>query len=204
VAWSHHHSHLFGSCGDDKTVILWDTRAKEKKVSQKIEAHKAEVNCLAFNPFNEFRLVTGSADKTAAVWDLRNLSKQLHILESHVEQIFNVQWAPFSEVHLATCGADRRVNVWDLSRIGQEQSAEDKEDGPPELLFVHGGHTDKIADFSWNANDQWVIASVADDNVFQIWQMAENIYSESGDDAVGSGGGDSSSSGAAAAAAASK
>lgn len=28
----------------------------------------------------------------------------------------------------------RRVNVWDLSRIGQEQSEEDKEDGPPELL----------------------------------------------------------------------
>jgi hypothetical protein len=30
----------------------------------------------------------------------------------------------------------------------------------------------QIADFSWNSNDQWVIASVADDNVLQIWQMA--------------------------------
>lgn len=31
--------------------------------------------------------------------------------------------------------------MWDLSRIGEEQTPEDAEDGPPELLFVHGGHT---------------------------------------------------------------
>ena len=28
------------------------------------EAHSAEVNCLGFNPFNEYVLATGSADKT--------------------------------------------------------------------------------------------------------------------------------------------
>ena len=31
------------------------------------EAHTAEVNCLAFNPFNEYVLATGSADKTVRV-----------------------------------------------------------------------------------------------------------------------------------------
>jgi histone-binding protein RBBP4 len=61
-------------------------------------------------------------------------------------------------------------------RIGEEQTPEDAEDGPPELLFIHGGHTSKISDFSWNCNDDWVIASVAEDNILQIWQMAENIY----------------------------
>ena len=34
--------------------------------------------------------------------------------------------------------------VWDLSRIGDEQSPDDAEDGPPELLFIHGGHTSKV------------------------------------------------------------
>jgi WD40 repeat protein len=33
-------------------------------VGQAVEAHAAEVNCLGFNPFNEFVLATGSADKT--------------------------------------------------------------------------------------------------------------------------------------------
>ena len=33
------------------------------------EAHQAEVNCLAFNPFNEYVLATGSADKTVRKHD---------------------------------------------------------------------------------------------------------------------------------------
>jgi WD40 repeat protein len=113
----------------------------------------------------------------------------MHSFDSHADQIFSVQWSPFSADVLASCGADRRVNIWDLSRVGEEQEPEDAEDGPPELLFIHGGHTDKIADFTWNSNDHWVVASVADDNVLQIWQIAENMYADNaGDDAVSTSG----------------
>jgi histone-binding protein RBBP4 len=82
-----------------------------------------------------------------------------------------VQWSPHNETVFASASVDRRINVWDLSRIGEEQTPEDAEDGPPELLFIHGGHTSKISDFSWNLNDPWVICSVAEDNIAQIWQM---------------------------------
>ena len=68
--------------------------------------------------------------------------------------------------------------VWDLSKIGEEQSPEDAEDGPPELLCIHGGHTAKISDFSWNPNEPWVICSVSEDNTMQVWQMAEHIYND--------------------------
>ena len=47
---------------------------------------------------------------------------------------FKVQWSLFNEPVLASSGADRRVHVWDLSRIGEQQTALDAEDGPPELL----------------------------------------------------------------------
>ena len=81
---------------------------------------------------------------------------------------FQVQWSPHNETILASSGTDRRLHVWDLSKIGEEQSAEDAEDGPPELLFIHGGHTAKISDFSWNPNDPWVICSVSEDNIMQV------------------------------------
>ena len=41
---------------------------------------------------------------------------------------------------------------------------------------MHAGHTDRISEFSWNGNDDWVVASVSENNVVQVWQMAENIY----------------------------
>lgn len=242
----------------------------------------AEVNCLAFNPFNEYVVATGSADKTVALWDLRNMTSKLHLFERHDEEVFQVGgravrwgavgcsgvvrrraaaaalrcaastahrcrpaahprpacilylysqvgWSPHSETVLASSGADRRLMVWDLSRIGEEQvrvgssgarpwgaggggqaaaeqlgllgsgwrssaaraqaparpvltaahraaqTPEDAEDGPPELLFIHGGHTAKISDFAWSGQDEWVVASVAEDNILQIWQMVSSV-----------------------------
>jgi len=174
-------------------------------------SHDLDVNSISFNPVNEFLFATGSADTTIALWDLRNPEKYvcfhlfvslliltieqfislLHILfmhrrvqtlKGHTDQVFNLSWAPFNESILASCSADRRVAIWDLSRIGMEQTPEDAEDGPPELLFIHGGHCSKVSDFSWNANDQWTMVSVADDNVLQVWSMAEEIYTPDDDD----------------------
>jgi WD40 repeat protein len=48
--------------------------------------------------------------------------------------LLQVQWSPHNETILASSGTDRRLHVWDLSKIGEEQSGEDAEDGPPELL----------------------------------------------------------------------
>ena len=50
-----------------------------------------QVNCLSFNPYSEFILATGSADKTVALWDLRNLKLKLHSFESHKDEIFQVK-----------------------------------------------------------------------------------------------------------------
>lgn len=113
-----------------------------------------------------------------ALWDLRNTKARLHTFEGHTEEVFQVQWAPFVETVLASSGSDRRLHVWDTARIGEEQTTEDAEDGPPELLFIHGGHTAKISDFAWNPAEPWVVASVAEDNILQLWQLAENIYTE--------------------------
>ncbi|WKX88771.1 hypothetical protein Q1695_008416 [Nippostrongylus brasiliensis] len=93
-------------------------------------------------------------------------------------QGYKKKWVPHNETILAGSGTDRRLHVWDLSKIGEEQNPEDAEDGPPELLFIHGGHTAKISDFSWNPNEPWVVCSVSEDNIMQVWQMADNIQNE--------------------------
>ncbi len=75
------------------------------------------------------------------VWrDLRVAGSQLPTptAKRHVLNM-QVSWAPFTESIFATSSADRRIHIWDVARIGQEQSEQDKEDGPPELLFIHGG-----------------------------------------------------------------
>eukprot|EP00871_Galdieria_phlegrea_P003349 jgi/Galph1/4014/GphlegSOOS_G2705.1 len=183
VSFHPQNRYLFASVGDDKKIMVWDTRSSDyEHASQQVDAHKDVINCLAFNPFSENVLITGSADTTLCLWDMRSLDQSLHVFESHSNEILQALWSPFHETIFASCGKDRQVRIWDLSRIGEEQDPEDAEDGPPELLFVHGGHTAVVQDFSWNPNEPFVISSVADDNILQIWSMAQHIYEDTDDE----------------------
>ena len=186
VDWHAKDPNLFGSVSDDRSIRLWDIRDPSTGQKHIVEnAHNADIYGIAFNPKLEMTFATASADKTVAIWDMRNLQKKVHTLEGgHTDEVYGVEWAPFDESIVASWGADRRVAVWDMSRIGKEQSPEDAEDGPPELLFMHGGHTAKISDFSWNAQHPWVCASVSEDNVLQVWEMAEELYVDEDADMV--------------------
>ncbi|EEB08702.2 kinetochore protein Mis16 [Schizosaccharomyces japonicus yFS275] len=171
------HEALLTSVSDDCTLQIHDTRLpSSSSASQCVKAHEQPVNGVAFNPFNDYLLATASADHTVALWDLRRLNQRLHTLEGHEDEVYNVQWSPHDEPILVTSSTDRRVCVWDLSKIGEEQTVEDSEDGAPELMFMHGGHTNRVSDLSWNPNNKWVLASLADDNILQIWSPSKVIW----------------------------
>lgn len=179
VSWHAHNPHVFGSVGDDRQLLLWDARNKQQDPFARVTAaHCADINAIAFNQHHEFLLATGSADETIKVWDIRNTSEAIHTLSGHTKEVFQLQWAPFSASILSSCGADRRVRVWDLNKIGAGQTSVPNlhDDGPDELMFIHGGHNDKISDLSWNPRDDWILASVSDDNILQIWRIGNNIH----------------------------
>ena len=50
VAWHPHNDHFFGSVGDDKLLLMWDAR-QSASPTQRVEAHEASCNTLAFNPY---------------------------------------------------------------------------------------------------------------------------------------------------------
>jgi len=123
-------------------------------------------------------MITGSTDKTIGVWDTRNMKTKLFSLRNHRDEVNQVKFSSQACNLLASSGYDRRIMIWDLSRCGRAQSEEDKKDGPPECVFTHGGHTSKISDLSWNLNERLMMASVSDDNILQVWQLAYEQISE--------------------------
>lgn len=152
-------NNLFGSVSDDLTMQLMDMRRPSDSQPAIIfkDAHQDAINTLAFHPTLDKLFATGSADKTIGIFDLRfpNHGK-IHSLEGHKDVITKVDWHPTDSAILASSAEDRRVIFWDLSRAGMEQTPDDAEDGPPEMLFMHGGHTNRVSDFTWNRNDPWV------------------------------------------------
>ena len=133
----HHplHASLIGTVSDDLTLQILDTRNPTTTASatQAIDGHTDAINALSFNPASEYVLATGSADTTIGIWDLRNLKSKLHVLVGHQQAVTSLSWHPFEEAVLGSSSYDRRIIFWDLSRVGEEQTPDDAEDGPPEL-----------------------------------------------------------------------
>jgi histone-binding protein RBBP4 len=195
VAWSHYIPNRVGSVGDDSQLCLWDLRAKNqsKPVASRQNAHDGDINCLSFNPNHEFQLATGGTDGVVALWDVRNIKSSVHTLRGHRSGVFQVSWAPFDEGILASSGADRRLFVWDVRKAQQRKQQPEQhgaervvggkasrnvaavvDEPAPELLFIHGGHTAKISDFSWcraGGSKDWLVSSVSEDNILHVWQM---------------------------------
>lgn len=186
VDFHKHSCHLFGSVSDDSSLKVWDLREQSEATPmlQALKAHDGDANCLSFNPFSEFLLASGGTDNMVHLWDLRCMLKPLHSLEGHEAGVYQVSWSPHCETVLASSSADGRINIWDVSRIGAEQAPEDSEFGDPALLFIHGGHKERVNEFSWNVNTEWMMASVSEDYSIQVWQMSESNYIQSNADAV--------------------
>lgn len=185
VSWSCANPHTFVSVGDDKALIFWDTRQREA-ANIVADAHYTPINCVDCHPSNTTLLLTGGADGSYRLWDTRTLSaskkKPIHSMpRCHDSDVLSLQWNPSYDAGFVSTGADRRVMMHDLSRIGEEQERDDAADGPPEMLFIHSGHTGRVEDSTLREGDGWLCASVSDDNIVQVWNMSRKIY-ERGDD----------------------
>ena len=189
IAYNPHHSRLFSSSSDDQCVKQWDARTNTATLTVK---HNAPVNCVAHSPHDQWLLASGANDHTVNVWDVRSLTKPLFSFNNHTGSVICVKWSPSHADILGSTSTDRRMSIYDISRTDADMTDDDERDEQngdersdiPQLLFVHGGHTNSVGEFSWNMHedDAWTVASVDDDNVLHVWSMAENIYNDEDDD----------------------
>ncbi|CAF1266501.1 unnamed protein product [Adineta ricciae] len=181
IQWHPSHPAVFGAAAGSGTLLITDLRASSgsaslveslfpsptsssKTLQFRVKVHSADCNCLAFHPINEYALLTGSDDTTIALWDMRNLSKEVRRFDQrHRDGILQVAWSPLAPSVFASSSADQHVCVWDLK-------------SPDGVIFDHKGHDSRIPDISWHPTRP-MIASVAEDSSFQIWEasVVENL-----------------------------
>jgi len=151
-------------------ALLWDTRTSSS--TSVLSETGSRMNSLSFCPTQDQYLVTGGSDGCVSIWDTRNSREPYKRLSWHHGEVLQVEWSPCMEGIISSTAQDRRIFVWDTTRIGSPQTPEERAEGPPELLFIHGGHTSLVTDMAWNPHDPLTMASVARDNILQIWQRA--------------------------------
>ena len=146
MCWHPSDASTLFSGGMDGHVYMYDCRTNTQ--SPVIQRDGA-IHTVSAHPVERFLLATAGDENTVCLWDNRNLARPIHSLVGHSGVVTEVEWNPLNCSCVATCGRDKRVCIWDLGRIGASIATEE---GPPELVFVHGGHTSFVNGIAWSPN----------------------------------------------------
>ena len=156
---------------------LWDLRLGLQSVSTTM-IHSEEAMSIDFSPVNQNLAITWSNDKTIKLWDLRKLCQNLHTFMYHRDAVTVAKFSPHDDELIASGSKDWRVFIWKLPDGETKISPSGDQEGPPELVFIHGGHITPICDLDWNKNDRFMLASTSENNVLQIWKMANKFFKD--------------------------
>jgi histone-binding protein RBBP4 len=166
LSWSHMDEHLLATCGEDKQLLVWDTRAYS--VAHRVEnAHEADVNSVAMARKTAHVLATGGEEGIVKVWDLRNLNAPTSELQRHTGSILSIAWNPLNADQLATSSADTDVLLWSLSNEGERPTKQN-------VVFEHNGHCGSVMEVAWCEDPKYesvMLVSVSEeDNIIHIWE----------------------------------
>eukprot|EP01111_Echinosteliopsis_oligospora_P006216 TRINITY_DN2026_c0_g1_i1.p1 TRINITY_DN2026_c0_g1~~TRINITY_DN2026_c0_g1_i1.p1 ORF type:complete len:360 (-),score=105.55 TRINITY_DN2026_c0_g1_i1:73-1152(-) len=146
------------SCSTDKTVQLWDsiTGIRIKKMRE----HTAYVNSCCPARRGDPRLVSGSDDSTARIWDSR-VRGSIAVLGHNKIPVTSVVFGEpiegsSSPDQIITGALDNDIRVWDLRRN--------------EVLFTMKGHTDTITGMKISPDGSYLLTN-AMDNTVRIWDL---------------------------------
>ncbi len=106
----------FASCGDDKTVRVWDFATFKEE--QRMATHTYDVQSVDWHPFSSL-IASGSRDKTVKLWDPRQ-GKESHEFNDHSQQVSAVQWNKNGQ-WLLTTSRDKSIRLYDLRTLKELQ-----------------------------------------------------------------------------------
>lgn len=160
LEWIPTHHSVFVSAEDDGSVCVYDTRSSDHKVL----GYKTlfPVNSVSVNPGNAFCIATGHSNGSLGIYDIRGLDGSVFERIPHQDSITQVKWHPKYHGVVGSSSADKLVKLHDISSDG-------------ELLFDHQGHMLGVNDFDWSLHEDWMVASVADDNSLHLWKPASHL-----------------------------
>jgi eukaryotic-like serine/threonine-protein kinase len=151
----HNFAGLWDAHTGELLLTLPKTRSKDRFENTAFRtrtiSHSGPIATLAFSP-DGGRVVTGSQDKTAIVWDSVSGDATLELV-GHQYPIESVAYSPDGKT-IATASFDRTAKLWD-AQTGREK-----------VTFT--GHTNAIVSMAFSPDGKWLLTG-SDDDTTRIW-----------------------------------
>lgn len=156
---------------EDHLTLVYTPRAVFKvrpvtRAAGSISGHGANILAAQFAPHLSSRLVTGSGDHTARIWDCDTFTPY-KTLTGHTDWVLAVSWSPDGQF-IATGSMDNTVRIWDPvngTQIGQPLR----------------GHNKFVTALSWEPlhsvpeNRTPRLASSSKDGTVRVWDLDRHV-----------------------------
>ena len=150
-----------GEPGSRYAIRLMDLHAPQDAPLRLFKGHSNVVLSLAFSRDGK-RLLSGSADHTARLWDVQT-GETLRVLGGHTDAIYAVGVsAPGEngEIRFVTGSWDQTLRLWD---------------GAGNLIKVLEGHTDKVRAAAFTPDGRWLLSG-SDDKTIRLWDARDGQF----------------------------
>ncbi len=130
--------------------VFQDARAADRQLAV-LAGHTDKVRAAAFSPDGR-RIVTGSYDKSARIWDAET-GQQLRLLSGHTKGLRSAAFSP-DGLRIVTASLDKTARIWD-AETGRE-------------LMVLTGHAERLRNAAFSPDGRRV-ATASYDQTARIW-----------------------------------
>lgn len=101
---------ILASTGSDNSVVLYDLRTNSP--TQKI-VQTMRTNSICWNPVEAFNFVIANEDHNAYYYDMRNMSRALHVFKDHVSAVMDVDFSPTGD-EVVTGSYDKTIRIYQV------------------------------------------------------------------------------------------
>ena len=146
-------------------IHLVDKRTKST-TSLKMQSHTGSV---AFSPSIPFVFANGLLTGDIGLFDIRSPSAPICNIQAHDSAVTSLRWSPLRKDLIASSSLDASIIIWSLT---------ENKDINSNAVFTHNGHVSPVSTFNWCKDVPWTLASVSEDNLFEIWTISQSQYED--------------------------
>ncbi|RKO96639.1 hypothetical protein CXG81DRAFT_13775 [Caulochytrium protostelioides] len=152
LRWNKTETSLFGACGSDRTITLYDLRA-QSPISKTVMALHA--NAICWNPMEALNFTVASEDHNLYTFDMRRMNKAQNILKDHVSAVMDLDYSP-TGTEIVSGGFDKTIRVFEA----RAQRSRD---------VYHTKRMQRVWCTRWSNDNQYLISG-SDEGNLRVWK----------------------------------
>lgn len=145
-------TNLLGSCANDRSIILYDTR--EAHPLRKVVLQMCS-NSICWNPMEAFVFTAANEDFNLYTFDLRRLNCPLNVHMDHVSSVMDVDYSPTGK-EFVTGSYDKTVRIFPLDKGHSRE-------------VYHTKRMQRVKKVLWSLDNRYIL-SASDEMNIRVWK----------------------------------